>query len=107
MLSRIAEDGEPAANRYLLQELKDKGVRILTDTHCREIREGYVLCSQDDRDLKLPADQVILAAGRHEQDFLKQTGEEMGIETVCVGDAAGIKNGIQNIWEAFDAALEI
>lgn len=108
MLPQLAGDGEPAANEFLLDDLRTYGVEAWTGAVCVEIGPNFVVLEQNGtRHTITQVDQVVLAAGLCQNDGLVEIGQKLGIETVPIGDAAGIKNGLYNIWEAFDAAAAL
>jgi len=107
-LPQLAGDGEPAANEFLLEDLRTYGVAVWTGTACVEIGPDFVTLEKDEqRHTITQVDQVVLAAGLRRNDGLVELGRKLGIETVPIGDAAGVKNGLYNIWEAFDAAAAL
>lgn len=108
MLPELAKDGEPAANQFLMKDLETYKVELWTSTVCLEIGEDFVSIENNGTKQRiLGVDQVVLAAGLCQNDSLVEAGKRLAIETIPIGDAAGIKNGLYNIWEAFDAAAAL
>lgn len=104
----VAGDGEPVPNQFLLRNLRQRRVRVYTEAVCTEIEELGVRFTQGGREHLIEhVNQVILAAGTRPVTELARVCERLGIWAVSVGDAARVKNGMQNIWEAFDLAAKL
>lgn len=108
LLPQLAGDGEPAANQFLMEDLRTYLVEVWTNAVCSEIGPDFVsLEKEGNQHIITNVDQVVLATGLEQNNGLVKTGEELGMKAIAIGDAAGIKNGLYNIWEAFDAAAAL
>lgn len=104
LLPQIAKDGEAVSNLFLFANLRKYGVNVFTEARCKEIGGNYVTFEMGGETKTLEGvDQVIAAAGVRTNNTLAALGGRLGIRTISIGDAAGIKDGLHNIWEAFDA----
>ncbi len=106
MLAQLAMGGEPFTNEYLFARLADGGVEAITDATCIGIERGIVRYVRNGAESFLEAiDQVIVAVGVRKHNLLAEVGEQLGIRTVSIGDANGVKDGLRDIKEAFDTAI--
>lgn len=108
MLPEIAKDGEPINNYYLFENLKRHDVEIHTEAICKSVNENSVTFEKDGQLHTIEnVDQVILAAGVRADRTLAELGERLGVHTISVGDASKAKDGLHNIWEAFDVGVAL
>lgn len=108
-LSQIAGDGEPGANHFLLKSLADHHVQLHTTSRCLSIRTDCVEVEADGgtRHLLSGVDQVVLAVGMRPYDPLSETAARLGIPAIPIGAASSTKDGMHNLWEAFDTAATL
>jgi 2,4-dienoyl-CoA reductase-like NADH-dependent reductase (Old Yellow Enzyme family)/thioredoxin reductase len=108
MLPQLAQGAEPWTNAYLFVRLSDGGVEAFTETTCTEIEEGVVRYVRNGVEGALEGiDQVIIAVGVRKHNTLAEVGERLGIRTISIGDANGVKDGLRDIREAFDTAMAL
>jgi 2-enoate reductase len=100
MLGDLATDLEMRSRLALLQLLKERGVKILTNWKVEKIENGYVLLvSRDWEKLEVATNSVILALGlTSNQELLKPLRESFR-EVYAVGDCVEPRKIYQAIHE--------
>jgi pyruvate/2-oxoglutarate dehydrogenase complex dihydrolipoamide dehydrogenase (E3) component len=92
----------------LLNRLATKGVRILTDSKCREITEmGVVFLNEEGQKRTIAADTVMLAAGSKPNRELCQTIGRQVPETYLVGDCVRPRRIMEAVAEGFQVARRL
>lgn len=107
MLPNIVADGEPSPTLFLKRDLEECRVGIYTGAKVTGIGADCVRLTQEDRELTLPADTVVLAAGLRGDRTLENDLAALNIHLTVVGDAHEGKNGLKNIREGFLAGIHI
>ncbi len=107
MLPRIVADGEPSPTLFLKQDLEKCHVGIYTGASVTEIGKDYVRLTQEGREITLPADTVVLAAGLRNDRTLENDLASLGVPLLLAGDASQGKNGLKNIREGFLAGINV
>lgn len=106
MLPDIGQDAEAAAMHFLKRNLTKYGVEVYTSTKVLEIHGGTIIAERDGKRQEFTGfDMVALAAGMVKNTALAE--ELGGYRVIPVGDAAGVKNGFENIQQAFAAGYQI
>jgi 2-enoate reductase len=100
MLGDLATDLEMRSRLALLQLLKERGVKILTNWKLEKIENGYVLLvSRDWEKLEVATNSVILALGlTSNQELLKPLRESFR-DVYAVGDCVEPRKIYQAIHE--------
>jgi len=97
---------EPLYRDYLLRELKEHGVEIVTRVDVKAIQpQGVLVKDQDGVERLIPADRVVLARGARPVNDLAQ--ELRDINPIVIGDAVQPRKIINAIAEGFAAAQAI
>ncbi|MEP9411297.1 MAG: FAD-dependent oxidoreductase [Candidatus Brocadia sp.] len=100
----------------MLQELKDAGVKEITEVKVKEIvnnggengqGNGGVIYEKDGRDHFIKADTVIIAVGYSPNNDLQKQLEGKFPETYFIGDCAKVRTALEAIHEGFEVALRI
>lgn len=86
MREGIALDETPAPRKDLLRDIHNNGVRVLTETSVKEIKEGSVVVTGETEE-EIPADTVVLAIGRVSNTVLADQLKEAGYDVRIIGDA--------------------
>jgi pyruvate/2-oxoglutarate dehydrogenase complex dihydrolipoamide dehydrogenase (E3) component len=108
MLRRIAMD-MPLETRHLLMErLRHKGVRFITEAEVIEIRDEGVVISRNGSDEILPnVDHVILALGSGSVDELSEKLQGKVEEIQVIGDARKPRRAVEAIAEGRQIGMKI
>lgn len=89
MMGTVAGGLEEANKEKLLKELNRGNTAFYTDTKVLSISETDVVCERNGREIKIPADEVVLAVGQRPAGgaFVKEL-EENGYDVMVIGDAS-------------------
>lgn len=88
MMSDVASGLEEANKEKLMKELKSGDTAFYTETKVLSISPADVVCEKDGAEVRVPADQVVLAVGqRPAGGALVKELEEKGYDVIVVGDA--------------------
>jgi NADPH-dependent 2,4-dienoyl-CoA reductase/sulfur reductase-like enzyme len=102
----IGRDIEPLYRDYLLRELKEHGVEIVTRVEVEAIHADGVLVRDDaGGERVVPADRVVLARGAKPSSELAQTIQDL--DPIVIGDAVQPRKIINAIEEGYLAARAI
>jgi len=100
----------------ILNELKDAGIREITEVKVKEIitnteKNGHentgVVYEKDGKDHFIKADTVILAVGYSPNNELRKQIEGKFPETYFIGDCVKVRTALEAIHEGFEVALKI
>ncbi len=100
----------------ILSELKDAGVKEITEVKVKEIvnnpggngqRDGGVLYEKDGQEHYLKADTVIIAVGYSPNNELRKQVEGKFPEAYFIGDCIKVRTALEAIHEGFEVALKI
>lgn len=100
----------------MLQELKDAGVKEITEVKVKEIinnpedngrRSGGVIYEKDGQDHFIKADTVIIAVGYSPNNELQKQIEGKFSEMYFIGDCVKVRTALEAIHEGFEVALKI
>jgi 2,4-dienoyl-CoA reductase-like NADH-dependent reductase (Old Yellow Enzyme family)/thioredoxin reductase len=107
MLSDIAVDEPASVRKFLLEELADKDVKILTDSKVKEFKEEELIVLKDDQEKSLGKfDTIVVAIGLKPVNDLEDSLEGE-TEIIKIGDAVKPRKVLEAIYEGFDAGLAI
>jgi 2,4-dienoyl-CoA reductase (NADPH2) len=102
----IGSDIEPLYRDYLLRELEEQGVEIITQVSVESIQEEGVRIRDESGEWRMIlADRVVLARGAEPAGEL--AGELEGLQPIAIGDALQPRKIIDAIREGFQAAKDI
>jgi len=102
----IGRSIEPLYRDYLLRELKEHGVEIVTRVEVEAVQaEGVLVRDQAGGECVVPADRVVLARGAKPSNELAQKIQDLN--SIVVGDAAQPRKIVNAIAEGFLAAQSI
>lgn len=105
---QIAKDGEAAPKQFLFKNLEKYGVDIYTSTNVEKINDSNVIIKTLKEEIILNnVDDIIIAAGFRPNTELDKLLLGFNGRIIKVGDANMIKNGLNNLREAYEFALTI
>lgn len=108
MLPDVLSKMKDLPREELLARLKEKGIRILTETRVLSIEEGRIWIEDNKRErIALDADSVILAIGSEPENSLKGLLEGKVTEVYLIGDANTPGNVGSALRSATAVALKI
>jgi len=91
----------------LLKRLEEGGVEIHTRTRLTRLSRDVAVAEEDDREIHLPVETVVLAAGVRPNRTLPDDLQGSGLEVHVVGDAVEPRGAGDALREALEAALEL
>ncbi|BBO16481.1 mycofactocin system FadH/OYE family oxidoreductase 2 [Candidatus Brocadia pituitae] len=100
----------------ILNEIKDAGVREITEVKVKEIvskpgKNGHantgVIYEKDGQDHFIRADTIVIAVGYHPNNALQRQIEGKFPETYFIGDCVKVRTALEAIHEGFAVALKI
>ena len=97
MLAEIATDMGPENRRWTLSRLKDKGVKVLTNTKLTQILGDSVILERQGKGKVFRADTVVLALGAIPDRDLVEKLIGKGIRLYLAGDCAGVGDALDAI----------
>ena len=108
MLPEIAQDIPLYVRYFLMERLKDYGVKIETETSVVEFLDDGVIVSKNGMESKLEGfDTIVLAMGAKSVNDLKDQLENRVDELYVIGDALAPRQAIDAIEEGARIALKI
>jgi len=107
MLDRAGNGIGKTTRWVVLQDLRRRGVEILTEATAREIEGKEVMVETPEGRLAVPADTVIMAVGTESENQLCRSLEGKGVEIICIGDAIEPRNALEAISESMQAAIKV
>jgi len=108
MLPDIGKDIGKTTRWIALKELKDAGVRMLTNTKVIAIRQGCVVVETPSGKAELQADTIILAAGyRSENALADKLKDVFGGAVYVIGDAERVGKLPDAIRAGFELGLRL
>ncbi|MCX6004093.1 MAG: FAD-dependent oxidoreductase, partial [Chloroflexi bacterium] len=108
MLKHTARDIGPAARFFLRKRLKERNVKILTQTAVKSISEDGVVASTPVAEEKLgPFDTVVLASGATAVNELGEQVKGLAPEIYIIGDAAKPGKILAAVEQAAEIALKL
>jgi len=103
MMPDIAQGMETLSKKHLIKELKEKGVRILTNTRIVDVARGEIIVEKEGEQMLIEADAMIAAFGS--RPFVPFRIED--IPTHIIGDAKSVRNIYSAVSEGFEVAMRI
>jgi len=107
MTDKIARDGEPNPNHFLMKNLRDFGVQIYTEATVRAVTANSVTFEQKGQMQTVSVDSVVKATGTMAYQPFSESCLAKIPQVIILGDAAKAKNGLKNLQEAFDLTWNI
>jgi 2,4-dienoyl-CoA reductase (NADPH2) len=107
MLSRVGQDVGKSSRWVLMQELRDRNVRILTDAKVEAIEPDGIVYEQLGEKKKEPFDTVIVAVGSKPVRKLTEALIAAGMHPKTVGDCNAPRKIIDAVHEGYLAAAEL
>lgn len=108
MMDRAGKDLNKSAAKFLLKDLKEKGVEILTSTKLCGVSAEGVKCETPQGEISIGGiDKVVVAIGSRPHGLLKEEMESQNYEVVTIGDARRAGKAYVAIEEGARAALQI
>lgn len=107
MREDILMDMGTARKPFVVENIKNFDIEVVTLARVIEIGDGKVLAELAGEIKEFPADSVVIAVGAKSRDgaFIKEAADEMGIGVLTVGDAFKARRAIDAIREATLAAM--
>ena len=107
-LEAVGADLSADRRYWLLADLTDHNVGILTQTSIRGASDGGVVVSHDGREERLgPFDDVVVALGYDADTSLQRELESRVPEVYAIGDAVEPRTAVEAIREGAEVALRI
>ena len=98
----IALDGEYSNNYFLFKILDEFKVGVHTKAFFQKYENGTVTYKYKDKEYEIDdVSDIIVAVGSAPNQDLYQDLKHTGIETILIGDAKKVKQGIHNIEESY------
>ena len=107
MLDRIGAGIGKTSKWVVLQDLKRRGVEVLTRATAREITGEGVTVQIGDETRRVPAETVIMAIGVEPEDALVNALDGKGPQVLCIGDARNPSNALEAMADAMGEAIKI
>ena len=97
--SKVGDSLGRSTRWVVLQELRNLGVRTITDAEYVRITDAGLLISVDNQRELLEADTIVLAAGYETDPNLAEQWQDAAPEVHIIGDAHTPQKGIDAIYE--------
>ncbi len=108
VMEEVARDMPYGPRHLLMERLRAKGVRILTSTTVKEIREGEVLLATGGREESIrDVDWIVMAVGARPLDELSHRIRGMVAELYVIGDAKRPRKILDATTEGAEVGLRI
>ncbi|MBU4175198.1 MAG: NAD(P)/FAD-dependent oxidoreductase [Actinobacteria bacterium] len=105
---KLAENMGRTMRRVFLDYLRENGAGIHTGVTYRKITgEGLLILDEEGREVLLPADLIVIAAGLVPEESAERVVEGAGLEVFRVGDCSKPRNIRWAVHEGFEAGFEI
>ena len=102
----IANDMEPITKKLMMMRLKDKDIKILTNTKILSFEKDGVLYEKDNKIDKIPKfDTVIFATGLVSDDSVSKYLDSIGVAYKTIGDAKNVANIYKATIDGYEAAV--
>jgi 2,4-dienoyl-CoA reductase-like NADH-dependent reductase (Old Yellow Enzyme family)/thioredoxin reductase len=102
MLPDVAIGMEPISKNYLLRELKENNVKVLTSSKIKELTDTTVRFEKGGKVEELTFDKFIVAFGGRPRKF-----EPLPVPTHVVGDAVRVAKLVEAVRDGYAAGIEI
>jgi 2,4-dienoyl-CoA reductase (NADPH2) len=101
MLPKIGNGLEAMTKKIILKQLKEKNVRIMTDTKLSKIEDtGVVVINKEDRKHFIETEKVVIAIGTRPDTRLYNKIKSLGYEIHQVGDCLEPRNAKEAIYDS-------
>lgn len=109
MLDEAGKDLGSLRKIAVMGKMKTLGCRILCNTTCNEITRDGILCTQDEKEIRIPCDYVIQAVGSKPRDVddIKDACTKSQIPYDVIGDAKQARRALNAIEEAYHVARKL
>ncbi len=107
LLPEIIKDAGITVKTLTLEEIKERGVKVLTECRLEKITENGVLINRHGSLHEISADAVVLALGYRSNGETVKALSGLVSEEYVIGDALEARKGLQAIHEGFYTALKI
>ena len=107
MTGRVGSDIGMTTGWIIRQDLKQRGVRVLTKTKALEITDEGVSVVKEEKETLIPAETVVLALGTQPEDGLTASLAGSGLETLTMGDADRPAKAFDAVRQGFDLAMKV
>ncbi len=107
MLPKIGQDIGISTRWTVLLYLREKGVKMLTNTKAVEIKKNAVVVETKDGASEIPCDSVVIAVGTQSNDGLYDEIKGKVKEAYKIGDCVKPRKAIDATHEAAELALKI
>lgn len=87
----------------VMKQIKADGIKTMAETTVKEICDGYIVADTNDGEIKIPADNVIIAAGfTTSENEIPLACLDEKISYTRVGDCENIGDAMKAIHQAYD-----
>ena len=108
MLPKAGQDVGKSSRWVLMQELRDRNVRILTKARVESIEpDGTIVYTEEDQTHREPFDTVVLAVGSVASKTIANALKEAGISFKTVGDCNSPRKIFDAVHEGYQAASDL
>jgi len=100
VLPKVGLQLESMTRKVLLQRLKSRGVRILTETKLQQVKDnGVIVVGKEGKEAFLEADRVVVAIGTKPDNLLYEQIKSKGYEIHRIGDCLEPRSAKAAIYE--------
>jgi len=100
VLPKVGLQLESMTRKVLLQRLKSRGVRILTETKLQQVKDnGVIVVGKEGKETFLEADRVVVAIGTKPDNLLYEQIKSKGYEIHRIGDCLEPRSAKAAIYE--------
>ncbi|UQD51849.1 NADH:flavin oxidoreductase [Bacillus methanolicus] len=108
MLDDIVKDGEPAVKHFLLKDLQEHHVEIITSATVKEIKQGSIIIEKDHVMKEIgDVDNVVIAVGSKPENALNDKLQGKVEKIITVGDAIKVRKALEAVEEGYKAGLAV
>jgi 2,4-dienoyl-CoA reductase-like NADH-dependent reductase (Old Yellow Enzyme family)/thioredoxin reductase len=108
MQKEIVKDGEPAVKHFLLKDLQEHHVEIITSAIVKEIKQGSITFEKDNvlREIG-DVDNVVIAVGSKPENALAEKLQGKVEKVITIGDALKVRKALEAVEEGYSAGLAV
>ncbi|BDG32528.1 FAD-dependent oxidoreductase [Parageobacillus thermoglucosidasius] len=108
MQKEIVKDGEPAVKYFLLKDLQEHNVEIITSATVKEIKQGSITFEKDHvmKEIR-DVDNVVIAVGSKPENTLADKLQGKVEKLITVGDALKVRKALEAMEEGYRAGLAV
>lgn len=107
MLRKLGRDIGSSTRWTLLQDATRLGVKTYTRTEAKEITPAGVVAERDGKEIFIPGDTVVLAAGARSENGLYAELKDRLAEVYLIGDAKNPRKALEAVAEGFETGRKI